>query len=242
MVWRRRDPNQLKKSGLTINSLLEARFKYEKLVSQQLDHQSGPKKMVLCGIKPDFLNRKKLKYLLFNYEKQVFFCIIIKKGSVKMEQKEKKGTNESWQENRILAAKNGTNPMLMLELQASYAVFGDVQFLPGYCVLLPKKEVGSLNDLSPLERQQFLLEMSYLGDAILASTDAIRINYDILGNSDQYLHAHVFPRYQSEPIERRKMPVWLYHKSHWSDPKTCYQAELHGELRQLITENLAKFQ
>lgn len=44
MVWRRRDPNQLKKSGLTINSLLEAQFKYEKLVPQQLDHQSGPKK------------------------------------------------------------------------------------------------------------------------------------------------------------------------------------------------------
>lgn len=159
-----------------------------------------------------------------------------------MERQKAKTVNTSWQENRILAAKNGTNPMLMLELKASYAFFGDVQFLPGYCVLLPKKEVGSLNDLPPLERQQFLLEMSYLGDAILASTDAIRINYDILGNSDQYLHAHVFPRYQSEATERRKMPVWLYDKSHWSDPKTAYQEALHGDLRQLITKKLAKLQ
>ena len=159
-----------------------------------------------------------------------------------MTNKLEKRSSENWQENRILAAKNGTNPMLMVELKASYAVFGDVQFLPGHCVLLPKKEVGSLNDLAPLERQQFLLEMSYLGDAILASVDAMRINYDILGNSDQYLHAHVFPRYSWEKAERRKMPVWLYAKSHWSDPKTAYQAVLHGELRQRITENLAKFQ
>lgn len=55
-----------------------------------------------------------------------------------------------WYENRILSAKNGTNPMVIKELKGGYVVFGDVQFLPGYCVLLPKKEINSLNDLTKL--------------------------------------------------------------------------------------------
>lgn len=53
-----------------------------------------------------------------------------------------------WQENRIKSAQNGTNPMLIKELKGGFLVFGDVQFLPGYCVLLPKKEIFSLKDLS----------------------------------------------------------------------------------------------
>ena len=65
-----------------------------------------------------------------------------------------------WYENRILSAINGTNPMLIKELEGGYAVFGDVQFLPGYCVLLPKKEVNSLNVLTLEEREQFLSDMS----------------------------------------------------------------------------------
>ena len=109
-----------------------------------------------------------------------------------------------WYENRILSAINGTNPMLIKELKGGYAVFGDVQFLPGYCVLLPKKEVNSLNVLTLEEREQFLSDMSVLGDAIIHSCTPIRVNYDILGNTDNFLHAHVFPRYEWESEERKK--------------------------------------
>lgn len=146
----------------------------------------------------------------------------------------------SWRENRIKAAVEGNNPMVIKELTGGYAVFGDTQFLPGYCVLLPKREVFSLNDLSLAERQAFLVDMSLLGDAILASTDAIRINYDILGNTDAYLHAHIFPRYGWEVEERRKMPVWLYDKLNWSNEETAYAEEKHGELRQEIASYLSK--
>lgn len=54
----------------------------------------------------------------------------------------------NWKENRILSAKNGTNPMVIIELKGRYVVFGDVQFLPGYCVLFPKREVRLLNGLT----------------------------------------------------------------------------------------------
>ena len=145
-----------------------------------------------------------------------------------------------WYENRILSAINGTNPMLIKELKGGYAVFGDVQFLPGYCVLLPKKEVNSLNVLSLEEREQFLSDMSILGDAIIQSCTPIRVNYDILGNTDNFLHAHVFPRYEWESEERKKMPVWLYDSSNWHNKETSYNPIKHDEIRNSILEYLNK--
>ena len=145
-----------------------------------------------------------------------------------------------WYENRILSAIKGTNPMLIKELKGGYAVFGDVQFLPGYCVLLPKKEVNSLNVLSLEEREQFLSDMSILGDAIIQSCTPIRVNYDILGNTDNFLHAHVFPRYEWESEERKKMPVWLYDSSNWHNKETSYNPIKHDEIRNSILEYLNK--
>ena len=50
---------------------------------------------------------------------------------------------------------------------------------------------------------KFLADMAALGDAMLAVTGAARLNYEMLGNSDPALHAHVFPRYADEPDEHR---------------------------------------
>jgi diadenosine tetraphosphate (Ap4A) HIT family hydrolase len=44
-------------------------------------------------------------------------------------------------------------------------------------------------------------------------TGAYRINYAIAGNSDPYLHAHIIPRYLSEPEAIRKGLPWSYPKS-----------------------------
>lgn len=39
-----------------------------------------------------------------------------------------------------------------------------------------------------------------IGDALLDVTKAHRINYEILGNSEPELHAHIFPRYEDEHV------------------------------------------
>jgi diadenosine tetraphosphate (Ap4A) HIT family hydrolase len=107
-------------------------------------------------------------------------------------------------------------------------VIGDTQFLPGYCLLLSDPVVPSLNDLSEPARAAFLADMVRIGDAILKVTGAIRINYEILGNSEPELHAHIFPRYEAEPGERRRMPVWFYD---WQNAET-YSKQKHGELHE----------
>lgn len=52
--------------------------------------------------------------------------------------------------------------------------------------------------------------MAALGDAVLAVTSAERINYEILGNVDPALHAHVIPRHATEEPHLRRQAVWLH--------------------------------
>lgn len=145
-----------------------------------------------------------------------------------------------WRDDRIDSAINGTNPMVMAELTGSFVAFGDTQFLPGYCVILPKRKVPSLNDLEINERTSFLCDMSLVGDILLKVCSCQRVNYDILGNTDNFLHAHVFPRYLTENSKRLAKPVWLYDSSFWTDSKYQYDANKHGKIRQAITEELKK--
>jgi diadenosine tetraphosphate (Ap4A) HIT family hydrolase len=127
---------------------------------------------------------------------------------------------------RVEAARRGENPNVVARLKSGWAVMGDVQFLAGYCLLLPDPVVPDLNALSGKERQQYMNDMALLGDAVLAATGAKRINYEILGNLEPALHAHVFPRFHHEPIALATKPVWFYD---WSAAPKFDPAE-HGEL------------
>lgn len=145
---------------------------------------------------------------------------------------------EDWKKDRIASAMNGTNPTLLARMRSGFAVIGDTQFLPGYCVLLAAPRVGSLNELNMRGRADFLLDMSLLGDAILKVCKPIKVNYEILINSEDFLHGHLFPRYEWEPEERRKMPVWLYPRENWSLAEYRYTPEKHGELKSQLTEEI----
>jgi diadenosine tetraphosphate (Ap4A) HIT family hydrolase len=111
---------------------------------------------------------------------------------------------------RVAAARAGTNPTVICRVPSGWLVLGDVQFFRGYALLLADPVVADLNALNWTQRSQFLLDMTVLGDALLEVTDAYRINYEILGNAEPALHAHVFPRYLTEPEELRSSPVWNY--------------------------------
>ena len=148
--------------------------------------------------------------------------------------------NEDWKKDRFGAIERNENPMVLTRMMSGYAVIGDTQFLPGYCVLLAYPMVCSLEDLALEGRTQFLQDMSLLGEAIQAVCGPKRVNYSIYGNSDDFLHAHVFPRYDWEPAERKPYPVWQYPREMWVMPAVKYCDEKHLSLRQQITEKLVK--
>ena len=110
----------------------------------------------------------------------------------------------------VEAARAGTHSRVITRLSSGWAVLGDPQILPGYCLLLPDPVVADLNALATPERIAFLTDMTRLGDAVLAATGAERINYEILGNVEPALHAHVIPRHAAESPAQRRVAVWLH--------------------------------
>jgi diadenosine tetraphosphate (Ap4A) HIT family hydrolase len=111
---------------------------------------------------------------------------------------------------QVAAAREGKEPRVVARLFSGWVVYGERQFVRGYVLLLPDPVVPTLNALGAQERGQFLLDMARLGDALLKVTDALRINYAILGNLEPALHAHVIPRYANEPPALRTAHPWAH--------------------------------
>ncbi|MEH1012098.1 diadenosine tetraphosphate hydrolase [Micromonospora sp. CPCC 206060] len=95
-------------------------------------------------------------------------------------------------------------------------MIGDTQFLPGYCVFLADDpSVDRLTDLPRARRLAFLADMDLVGEAVQRvcsrrDTSFRRVNYEILGNLEAVLHAHIYARYDWEPPELVKRPVARY--------------------------------
>lgn len=111
---------------------------------------------------------------------------------------------------QVADAREGRDPRVVTRLFSGWAVFGEQQFVRGYLLLLPDPVVPSVNALGAKERTQFLHDMTRLGDALLKVTNALRINYAILGNVEPALHAHVIPRFADEPETHRIGHPWVY--------------------------------
>jgi diadenosine tetraphosphate (Ap4A) HIT family hydrolase len=127
-------------------------------------------------------------------------------------------------------ARRGELARVIARLPSGWAVLGDPQILPGYSLLLPDPVVADLNALRDAARRQFLEDMARLGDAILEATGAERLNYEMLGNVEPALHAHVVPRYLWEPAARRRQPVWLHD---WT-VAASFDPAVHGELQRRL--------
>lgn len=138
---------------------------------------------------------------------------------------------------RVEQARRGENPAVLGRSRSGWVVMGEQQVTRGYCLLLPDPVVPTLNDLTGEARDLFLHEMALVGDAVLEVTGCVRINYEMLGNLEPALHAHVFPRYADEPAELRTRPIWFYdwNKAPMFDPATHHDLvnALRGALRRL---------
>jgi len=141
---------------------------------------------------------------------------------------------------RVEAARAGTNPTVICRVPSGWVVLCDTQFLSGYCILLPDPVVPSLNDLKRAQRAEYLCDMATVGDALLEVTGAYRINYAIAGNTDPYLHAHIVPRYLTEPEELRKGLPWSHPHEERDSLLFDYERDkpLMQQLRQAIEKRL----
>ncbi len=137
-------------------------------------------------------------------------------------------------------ARAGKELSLICRMPSGWVFLCGMQFLRGYCILQADPVVESINSLKPDQRAAFLCDMVIIGDTVMEVTGAYRINYGILGNSEPILHAHITPRYLSEPEEYRKGLPWIYPELY--DSSTMFDpvrdAELICELRTSLQRRL----
>ncbi|WP_217177631.1 diadenosine tetraphosphate hydrolase [Streptomyces sp. AC495_CC817] len=139
---------------------------------------------------------------------------------------------------RVGSALRGENPTVIRRLNAGFAVIGDVQHLPGYCVLITDTPgIDQLTDLPVPAQQAFLADAALLARAVSdvcgrRDPQFRRINIEIQGNTDAFLHAHVTPRYDWEPDGIVGWPAALHHWEGLVDAQVHGLSAAHDSLRE----------
>jgi len=110
-----------------------------------------------------------------------------------------------WRHDRVRSAEQGVNPTVVGRMRTGWAVIGDVQHLPGYCLLLyHDPTVDQIVELPRAERAAFLSDLALLGEAVTSACTGLdgaftRVNLEVLGNTLHQLHGHVHARYRWSP-------------------------------------------
>jgi diadenosine tetraphosphate (Ap4A) HIT family hydrolase len=90
---------------------------------------------------------------------------------------------------------------IVLELESGYLTSGDDVGVKGYCCLVHRRHAVELHDLSDAEGAAFMRDIQRISAALAKVTGAIKLNYEIHGNTLPHLHVHFFPRYPGDPFE-----------------------------------------
>ncbi len=101
---------------------------------------------------------------------------------------------------RVTSAQADQNPTVIHEFESSYLVLGDHQFFEGYSVLILKKHVRELHELSEGEQAQLFKDLMSAAKAVALAFNPWKMNYSCYGNLVEHIHWHLFPRYQSDPL------------------------------------------
>jgi len=109
--------------------------------------------------------------------------------------------------------------ILIADLPTSYLRLARTQYVPGYCVLIHKRHAREPHELNVPGRAAFFEDMLRAGSALERAFDAVKVNYQILGNAIPHLHVHITPRRYGDPYPG--MPAELD-----GDPPATTDAEL----------------
>jgi diadenosine tetraphosphate (Ap4A) HIT family hydrolase len=123
---------------------------------------------------------------------------------------------------------------LVVELPSGLVHLQDDASYRGYCILIFRRHVVELYELTPEERADWIEDVAAIGKAIAAVCAPGKLNVSMLGNQVPHLHCHLMPRYPDDgdwghppafrpPAERRSIPAEEY-----VDLRSKLAAELTG--------------
>jgi diadenosine tetraphosphate (Ap4A) HIT family hydrolase len=107
---------------------------------------------------------------------------------------------------RIKLADRGKNPELVIKLKTGYVFLLNKKYYPGYTIFSCIKHKKELFELDLKFRNDFLIEMSVVAEAVFKVFKPKKINYELLGNAQPHLHWHIIPRFDNDLNVLE--PVW----------------------------------
>ncbi|HEU4652873.1 MAG TPA: HIT family protein [Steroidobacteraceae bacterium] len=90
---------------------------------------------------------------------------------------------------------------IVAELGDSWVTMQEAAPVVGYLCLVSKVHAVELHDLPEKAAFGFMRDAQKVSSALAAATDAVKLNYEIHGNSLPHLHMHFFPRYRGDQFE-----------------------------------------
>ena len=117
------------------------------------------------------------------------------------------------------------------ELETSFLIASENGPMKGYCFLLYKRHAIELYELSAEEATSFMQDVQRAAKAMHEITNAVKLNYEIHGNTIPHLHLHLFPRYIGDPFENQPINPRIITRSVYEPGEF---AEFTGRLRSAV--------
>lgn len=90
---------------------------------------------------------------------------------------------------------------IVAELEVTHLTCGEAAPMRGYACLVLRRHAVELHELAAEEASALMRDLQRAGRAIQEITGAVKMNYEIHGNTIPHLHVHIFPRYRGDSFE-----------------------------------------
>ena len=90
---------------------------------------------------------------------------------------------------------------MVARLEASWVTMQEAAPIQGYVCLVSQSHAVELHDLADATATAFMRDARKVSKALATATGAVKLNYEIHGNSLPHLHMHFFPRYRGDQFE-----------------------------------------
>ena len=90
---------------------------------------------------------------------------------------------------------------IIAELRSGWLTMPESAPLVGYACFVLRKHVIEVHDLPEEDAIAFTFDLRQISLAVTTATGAVKMNYEIHGNTLPHLHVHFFPRHIGDAFE-----------------------------------------